>query len=246
MKILFLDIEKTPQLGAFYETFNTTIPRYMVTQRSFVPSISWAWNDNEVQNVNVTHDPKRYIDDHTDDYHVIKTIWDEVDKADVIVGHYVKGFDWKVLYGLSILHGLTPIEPKKCVDTLAEARKCKYDSNKLDELCKQFGFDRKIEHDQKMMLGCAQGDYESIIECAKYNDGDIPGMRKLYYLFRPYSHTTQYPNMRKITGKHCCDRCGSGHLQKRGLDRYGQSVYGCYDCRRRMIIKEKKHGLEMA
>ena len=243
MNVLFLDIEKTPQLGAFYETFNTTIPRYMVTQRSFVPSISWVWNDDEkIENVNLLDDYERWKKDHTDDYHVIKTIWDEVEKADLIVGHYIKGFDWKVLHGLAILHDLPPVEPKKCVDTLAEARKCKYDSNKLDELCKMFGFDRKREHRQEMMLGCATGDPASIIECAHYNDGDLPGMRKLFYKFRPYSHTNQYPNMRKITGKLCCDRCGGDHLQKRGRNVYGFTLYGCMDCRRRMPVKEKNVG----
>ncbi len=240
MNYLFLDIEKTPPHWASYDRFNANIPMYHLIQDSFVPSVSWAWNDGAVENVNIMHDVKRFIDDHTNDYHVIKTIWEQIEKADVIVGHYVKGFDWKILCGLAVLHELSPIEPKKCVDTLAEARKFKYTSNKLDDLCKQFGFDRKREHRKEMMLLCSQGDVEAIKECAKYNDGDIPGMRQLFYKFRPYSHTNQYPNMRKINGHLCCDRCASVHLQKRGKNAFGDTIYGCYDCRRRMPVREKK------
>ena len=240
LNILFLDIEKTPPHWASYDRFNANIPMYHLIQESFVPSVSWAWNDEEkIHNVNVTHDLKRYINDHTDDTHVIKTIWDEIEKADVIVGHYIKGFDWKVLCGLAVLHNLEPIEKKRCVDTLAEAKRFKYTSNKLDDLCRQFGFDRKREHRKEMMLLCSQGDYEALMECAKYNDADIPGMRQLYYKFRPYSHTNQYPNMQKVNGCICCDRCGSEHIQKRGKRRNGDTEYSCYQCRRRFSLRVK-------
>jgi hypothetical protein len=241
MNILFLDIEKTPPHVATYELYNTTVPLYHVIQDSFVPSISWAWNEHgEAQNVNVMHDVKRFINDHTDDYHVIKTIHGEIEKADVIVGHYVKGFDWKVITGLFVLHKLPPIEKKLCVDTLAEAKKYKFLSNKLDHLAEKFELDRKIEHRKEMMLKCSQGDVEALRECAAYNNGDIYPMRSLFYIFRPYSHTNQYPDMQKVNGEFCCKKCGSVHLQKRGFDMYGLQIYGCYDCRARFKSKVKK------
>lgn len=233
MNILFLDIEKTPEIVATYSRRNAFIPAYHIVTESFVPSISWAWNeDGEIQNVSVLDDPVRWAKDHTDDYHVIKAIHAEADKADVIVGHYVNGFDWKVLRGLFMFHDLPPIAKKKTVDTVTELRQFKFSENKLGYIAHKLGCGEKLEHSADMMLGCAQGNYESIVECIKYNNGDIDPMRRLYYKMRPYSHSNQYPDMRKVTGRPLsCKKCGSERIHSRGKNYNGTTCYRCEDCR---------------
>lgn len=235
--ILFLDIEKAPKIVATYDMFDTSIPLYHLIQDSFVVSIAWSWNEEEkIHHVSVMDDVKRFIKDHTDDYYVIKKIHEELKKADVIVGHYIKGFDWKEIMGQVVLHKLPPLRKPRIVDTLTEAKRYNYTSKKLDFLAKKLGYGGKIEHRKEMMLGCAQGDVKSLRECIRYNKGDIEPMRNLYYRFRPYTHTTQYPN--ETDGKRC-PFCKSNKIQKRGKT-CGRIRFHCTMCYKWSSIELEK------
>lgn len=227
--VLFLDIEVAPQICATFSRFNTNIPDYHILQDSFVVSAAWSWNNEErLHHVSVLDDVHRFIKDHTDDYHVIKTLRDEIEKADYIVGHYIKGFDWKIIHGQVMFHRMKPLRKPSMIDTLAEARKARFSSNKLDFLAKKFGFIGKMEHDKDMMMKCSQGDVKAIRQCVRYNRRDIDPMRDLYNAFRAYTHTNQYP---KQTDGKTCPFCEARRLQRRG-SRGSKIRYECTSCKK--------------
>ncbi len=177
---------------------------------------------------------KRFKRDPFDDYHIVKTIHEVLSEADVIIGHNMQGFDWKKLMARIIYHNLPPLNPPKIIDTLKEARKFKFTSNKLSSLCKHLGIEQKLEHSKDMWLRILKGDQSAIREAVKYCRGDIVSTMALYKRLRPYMTTTVVnQNLWRAKEIECCVACSSEHLKKNGfkVTTAGKfQAYLCMDC----------------
>lgn len=230
MRCLFLDIETSPLLLAAFGIYDQhRIPYDHVFQESFMICAAWQWLDEKrISSVSIIDDVPRWAKDHTDDYHVVKSLYDQIVMADVVIGHNIKQFDMKKFMGRVVYHKLPPFNPPQMVDTLKEARKCKFTSHKLGDLGKYLKLGNKLETEKGLWLRAAQGDARAIKAMVKYNRGDIPPLVKLYERLRPYM--VRHPNRNLFSDVACCPKCGHTKYQQRGWTYTAVSQYRKYQC----------------
>jgi hypothetical protein len=218
-KGLIFDIETSLIIMAGYKIHDQKyIPYDNVLQDWFMISAAWQWTDGKkINSVSLLDDPKRFRKDPTDDYHVVKTLRDAIEEADFLIGHNIKGFDYKKLMARIIHHRLKPLPKIPFMDTLIQARKYDFTSRKLGDICKRLGLREKAAHDPKMWMRIIRGEEAAIRECVKYNKADIPPVDDLYNLLKPYMQHHVNHNLWRGEGIDCCPNCGSTALNSRGF-----------------------------
>lgn len=163
----------------------------------------------------------------------MRTVWEWMDEADILVGHNVERFDWKMLRGGFIEYGWAPPSPVKFVDTLKVARaEAGWESNTLDALCKRLGVNAKTDKYSPVVAQAAvDGDAKAQAKLRKYNIGDIAASTALFDRLRPYA--TSMPHLSMWTGNEFgCPSCG---YEKAGLTPTGTAYanvtkYKAYRC----------------
>jgi len=216
MKILLWDIETSLMIAAVFGRFKQDIQYDNILQDWYIHSIAWKWlGQKRVYAVSGLDDKKRFKKDHTDDYHVVKTVADVINQADVIVGHNGDAFDIKKFKARCIALGLPPIKEPLFVDTLKAARQAKFTSNKLDDLGSILGIGNKIDNPRGLWLKALHGDEKAIKQMVKYNKQDVLLLEQLYLKLRPYMKS--HPNQNLFSaGRDVCSKCGSDDIQYRG------------------------------
>lgn len=151
-----------------------------------------------------------------DDYEVTKWLYDEIAKADAIIGHNSDKFDIKKLNTRAIFYGLPPLPPKIQIDTLKMARKYfAISSNSLSYLCEFLGVGFKDESpDWGKIL---DGDKKEIAYMRKYNKQDVIATKAVYEKLRGWHHThpnMNHPKVRDTEGQEVevCRVCQSPNL----------------------------------
>lgn len=231
MRIMFWDIETSLSIAGVFQLYDVqSIPYRHVIQEWFMISASWEYLDEKKsrQTVSVLDDPRRFKKDHTDDYHVVKSLYDAIKRADVLVAHNGNRFDWPKFEQKVLLHGLPPISQPFMVDTLVQARRFKFLSHKLDDLCARLDLERKMNLEQGLWIMATQGDEGAIKKIAKYNAQDIPPLKELYLTLRPYMK--QHPNHNLFTDGKCCPRCGGKDLKRNGYAYLTTGVFPRFVC----------------
>jgi hypothetical protein len=138
--------------------------------------------------------------------------WDVFDRADIVQGHNMAGFDRKKLTGEWAVLGKRPPSPYKVVDTLKVARtELGMESNTLDSLCKRFGLVAKTDkYDIEVARAALDGDVKAQKRIRGYNVGDIGASEGLADYLRPWNKS--HPHMGTPTDERTCNRCGSTDL----------------------------------
>lgn len=231
MNVLFLDTEVAPLIVASWGIHDQKILSKDIIQDWFFVSGQWSWNDQKkVNTVSLLDDGKRFNKNHRDDYHVVKTLHEVIDTADILVGHNVKNYDLKRLYAKFLEHKLKPPSPVQVVDTLTWSKKFGFTSRKLGDLCKKLELENKLSHAPNVFLKAAMGDKDAVKQIVKYGKGDIPTLRQLYYVLKPYSN---HPNTNLYGATEGCPSCGSLHFQARGFTYTAATKrqrFQCQDC----------------
>lgn len=259
---LYWDIETSKKISAHFGSGKTYTNYRDLLSSTFIISGSWSWNDDqEVHNVNVLGDMERFKtfrydvrDLYFDDYHCVKTLHEQLCKADVVVAHHGNYFDWRWFTGRVIFHGLPPIPPKMRIDTYLAVRKiAQFDYLKLDHLCATLELGRKLETDKDLWLEATLGDPDAIKRMSEYNNGDIDTLRQLYKTIRPYMYT--HPNLglfaREIDV--ICSVCASHDVVFHDLIRGGKSgtghtvkkQYRCNECGTYLTGRQSIKGVEL-
>lgn len=230
-KILLYDIETSLQsVTVFQLAKNDWIqPDNIVVERHLI-SVCWKWlGESTVHSVSLLNDPERFRKNHHDDYHVIKTFHKVLSQADIIIGHNSDRFDLPYLKTQIMFHGLEPLPPITALDTYKVAKsQFMFNSNKLDYLGQRLGVGRKIHTTGGLWLKAFQGNRQAIREMVTYNKQDVLLLEKVFLKLVPYipNHTN-----RELFGGTGCPRCGSTHIQSRGLHRAISRVYQRFQCR---------------
>lgn len=195
----------------------------------------WKWlGSDKVYTYSLTDDMKRFKKDPSDDFSVVKRLYDVIKCADIIVGHNMAGFDWKKFYARVIYYGLPPIAKPEIVDTLKQARKLAYfTSNKMAYLTKHLRIGEKPKHSSDMWLRILRGDAQAVQEAAIYCSGDVIETEKMYQRLLPYMEDHPNVGLWRADGIDACRNCGSDHLAV-GASRVTKSGkykrYQCQDC----------------
>jgi len=229
-KILVFDIETAPNLGYTWGLYEQNVVSFK--HEWYVLSFVAKWLGEKKIITSCLFDFKtRFKKDPTDDYAVIKKLWNLFDEADVVIAHNGDKFDIRKMNARFIYHNLTPPSPYKSIDTLKIARKYfKFNSNKLDDLGKHLGLGEKVKHEGfGLWLKCMNGNKKAWKKMTKYNIQDVLLLEKIYYKFRPW--IIGHPNYGTYLRKDfVCPNCGSTHVHKRGTYTTTTRVYQRFKC----------------
>lgn len=211
-RVLVFDIETTPGTAYFWSRWDKFIPQQRVIER---PGNVLTWSAKWLGGEGVMNDASINYGDPMDDFGVVESLWQLLDKCDIAVAHNGDKFDIKKMNTRFAAHGMGLPSPYRSVDTLKIAkRKFSMDSNSLDAIGDYFGLGRKVEHSGfDLWVRCMDGDQGAFDEMLEYNDQDVLLLEQVYLLMRPYDHL--HPNV-SLAGKNeevQCSKCGSADLE---------------------------------
>lgn len=230
MKILFLDIETSPNIAYIWDMYEQNALSF-VKERELI-SYAYKWQGGKVKSVCLGD---------CEETELVKGLHELFDQADIIIAQNGDNFDIKMANAFFIKQGLTPPSPYKTIDTLKIARsKFRFNSNKLNDLGQYLGLGEKIDTGGfKLWLRCLKGDKKAWKLMKKYNEQDVLLLEKVYQKISPWANTPF-----KEVGMSCIN-CGSSHLQRRGwsiTQVFMSQRYQCQDCGKWMVSSNKiKH-----
>ena len=224
-KILIVDIETAPKLAYVWKFFKENVGAKQVLDHGYIMSYAAKWFGSD----KIMYSENRKVNDSK----ISKKLIDLLDKADIVVAHNAEGFDIPSINSRAIVNGIAPPSPYKVVDTLRVARKnFRFESNSLEYLATVLGCSPKLSHKKfpgfELWLECIRNNDDAWEELRKYNIQDVLTLEEVYTKMLPWINT--HPNLSLLNGDFVCPKCGSSHLQKRGLYPTNVSLFQRYQC----------------
>lgn len=207
-KILFYDIETSPNLGYIWAKYEQDVLEY--EKEWDIISIAWTWgNDRKIQCMSQKTKTEEDI--------CVK-LWDLFDEADIIIAHNGDRFDQKKVNTKLLFHDYPPPSLYATVDTLKVAKKYfKFNSNRLDDLGNYLGVGRKVAHTGiKLWLNCLRRDRAAWNLMEKYNKQDVRLLRRVYNKMKPWIEKHPHIGLLKERSSISCNKCGSTNVIKQG------------------------------
>lgn len=246
-KILIFDLETAPLRSYVWKIWKENINPLngQLQSESFMITWSAKWLfEDKIMSDALTKDEIL----NEDDSRLVKSIYDLVNEADLVIAHNAQNFDVPVLNTRFIRNGLRPTTPYRIIDTLKEAKKhFKFTSNKLDYLGKILGLGEKIPTDFNLWVNCLKGSDKAIEEMRTYNIQDVLLLEDVYLALRPYIKS--HPNLNLyIENDVCrCPSCLSDKITWEGTYVTNANKYYAFRCNncgavgrsRSAVLKEK-------
>lgn len=229
MRILLLDIETAPKVALVWRFFKENISPKQVKEHGHIMSYAAKW----LGDVAVFYEENR----KDDDKHIVASLCRLLDQADIVVAHNGEEFDLKQIRARAVVNGIKPFSPVKIVDTYKIAkREFGFPSNSLEYLCDVLKLRHKKKSHKKfpgfeLWLECLRQNDEAWDELRTYNVDDVLALEDLYEVFKPWA--TNHPNVAinvDTTEKPACPKCGSYHIQSRGVATTSSGIYPRYHC----------------
>lgn len=211
-RILFYDIETTPNLGYIWGKWEQNVIAYEKEWQ--VLSVAYKFKGDK----NVSFLSRKGQDD---DRSVVKAVHALFNDADVLVAHNGDSFDQKKMKARMLFHRLKPTKQLVSVDTKKVAKRYfAFNGNGLDDLAQHLGIGRKLKHQGfDLWRGCMADDAKSWRIMEKYNRRDVVLLERVYDRFLPWIEN--HPNVGKIlnpAGKGpACPNCGDKRTRNNGL-----------------------------
>lgn len=230
-KILIFDLETLPLLAYIWGVWNQNIqPAMMNRDVKSKAIVTWSakWlNDSKMMSDSMTTKEALIQDDER----IVRSLWELIDEADVLIAHNGVRFDVPVFNTRCLLYGLTPPSPYKIIDTLLVARK-QFDlpHNKMDYIADVLGIEHKILTTFDLWRGCMMGNQKDLDYMQKYNDKDVFILEEIYIKLRPW--IKNHPNFNLFNDKvGCCPTCGAENtLKKNGKYQTTVNKYQSFRC----------------
>lgn len=218
-KILFIDIETSPNAGHFFQLYKENNNFETIIQERSILTFSYKWEgDTTTKGMSVLtfHKPNTKFDPY-DDKLLTKRICEIIGEADYVVGHYLDKFDMRFIRARALINNLTPPPPVTTIDTYKLCKKYfNLNANRLDYIGKLLGVGRKIPMSWGHWQRCVQGDKKAIGEMLRYNKQDVELLQQVFHKLQPHVETKINQNLFVESNSYVCDSCGSSNLQKRG------------------------------
>lgn len=223
MRILFLDIETSPNLAYVWGLFKQNIAINQIEESTEMLCFGARWyGEKKVIFKSVHHDGKQAM---------LEEVHRLLDEADVLVGWNSKAFDSKHLKRELLENGMLPPSPYKEMDLmLAVKSQFKFPSNKLDYVAQTLGVGAKVQHSGfDLWKRCMAGESKAWAEMKKYQVQDVNLLIDLYEKLKPWipSHPNRPLHDGLETG---CVVCASQNLQRRGNAISASGTYQRYQC----------------
>ena len=228
MKILFYDIESTPNLGYVWGRYDQTVLHFQKERELLSFAYSYL-GDSKVYCI--TRKGKK------DDKQLVKIIAKLLQEADITIAHNGDEFDRKIIKARMLYWGMKPLKINCSVDTKKAAKSYfGFNGNSLDNICKFLGIGSKMPVPGiQLWLDCMADKPRAWKKMIAYNIHDIVLLKEVYERLRPWIEN--HPNYTKmfnpLVGDKGCPNCGSLSVQSRGLRATVKSVqrqWNCNDC----------------
>lgn len=170
--------------------------------------------------------------------------WEAIDRAHVLVGHNVAGFDVKKLRFDWAQAGYNPPRPTKYNDTLKIARReFGAESNTLDSLCQRFGIVAKTDrYSVQMARDAVAGNRAAQKQIKDYNCGDIAASVGIYDFMRPWDASHPHSLIGTKDDRPSCPNCWhADNLEPNGFTLANLILYRLYRCSCGANVKGSRH-----
>ena len=226
MKILFLDIETTPNLAHVWGLWDQNVAISQLVSSTEMLCFGARWyGEKKVIFKSVHHDGKEAM---------IKEVHRLMDEADVLIGWNSASFDTKHLKRELIENKMLPPSPYRDLDLMRVVKsQFKFPSNKLDYVAQKLGVGAKVKHSGfDLWLKCMAGEEKAWREMKKYQIQDVDLLVDLYEILKPW--IKNHPSTALFNGiEDGCVVCGSTNIQKRGFEVTASAKYQrlhCQEC----------------
>ena len=224
--VLFLDIETLPIIAYTFETWGANITKDKIIKDWCVLSFAAKWLDDSrmiTDILTLREIPPR------DDKRLCQHVWRLLDDADIVIAQNGRKFDIPKLNGRMWKHGMGPPSSYKIVDTMESAKKTfGLTYNSLDFLGEYRGAGRKLKTEFDLWIKCDNGDKDSLVRMAEYNQRDVFLLEAVYNKMRPWIQN--HPRMTiydKVIG--VCPVC-FGEYKTIGVYTAAQKQYAEHRC----------------
>jgi len=215
-RVLMFDLETTPELSYTWGRWKQNISQGQVVEHPYV--LTWAakfLGEDTIYSDKLTNYPA-FSKDIRNDYHIITSLIELINQADMVVAHNGDKFDVPWLRSRILFHGLPPLQPNKFYDTLKVSKKLlRLPSFSLASICKYYGLTDKLDNEGfPLWRACMEGDVDAFNRMEEYNRGDIASLEAVYLLLR--SHDPQHPNLTLTSDNSAlqCHACGHTEMVK--------------------------------
>jgi hypothetical protein len=209
-KILCLDIETTPISALVWSLWQDNIGPEAILQDWHILSWSakWLFNSDILSDCLTSEEVIKH-----DDSRILKSIWNLLEEADIVISHNGNNFDIKRLNTRFLYNELIPPTPYQSVDTLVIAKNTfDFSSRKLDYINQYLGLPAKQPTGFELWKRCFLGDPEALNIMERYNRNDVEILEDLYLKLRPYIKGHPNLNLWSTENVSVCPNCASKDL----------------------------------
>ena len=223
MKILFLDLETSPNLAFVWGLWQQNVSINQLMESTEVICFGARWHGKkEVIFKSVHHHGKKAM---LDELHKL------MEEADVLVGWNSAAFDSKHIKREFLENGYLPPSPYKELDLMRVVKsQFKFPSNKLDYVSQTLGVGAKVQHSGfDLWIGCMADNKKAWAEMKEYQIQDVNLLIDLYEILKPW--IKNHPHVALHEGvEGGCSNCASVRLQRRGFARTIAATYQRFQC----------------
>ena len=224
MKVLFLDLETSPNLAYVWGLWQQNVAITQMVNSTEVICFGARWGDSKkVIFKSIHHDGKKAM---------LDALHELMEEADVLVGWNSQAFDSKHIKREFVENGYLPPSPYKELDLMRVVKsQFKFPSNKLDYVSQKLGVGAKVKHSGfQLWIDCMAGDKKAWKEMKEYQIQDVNLLLDLYDILQPW--IKNHPNRALHDGNpDGCSNCASSNLERRGVTRTVSHTYQRYQCR---------------
>ena len=234
-KVLYLDIETSPNVADVWGLYDQNIGLSQLKQPSRIIGFAYKWQGKG---------KARWIGEYnrdtgllSDRQQMIDKAHELLDQADVVVTYNGDKFDLKVLNTMFITEGMTPPSPVLSLDLYKTvSRNFKFPSKKLAYVADVLIGDTKIQNGGHVLWRhCLDPDVHPDTRrkgwalMARYCRQDVDLLEPLHKVLEPWlPGTTNFALLNdSVSG---CRKCGSEKLVKRGFAHTATRTYQRYQC----------------
>lgn len=233
-KVLIFDVETSYASALLWPQFHgkqhIPIDNMLTDWYTFCWAGKWLFQ-NETFGALINPDnilrARRNFDRDTDDYDVIKPLWDKLNEADCVIGYNSNSFDIRKMNARFLKYDLNPPLPFRSID-LYETVKTQFEtsSGKLDFINSYLNIPVKLGTDGKLWRECWMGNSESLEKMYEYNINDAEITESLYLKIRKW--IKNHPNFNIYDDAVVGDKCKICHKDLEWQDKYHTTPVGKY------------------